>query len=111
MSRMGTALASLALAGGAGLAVAGCASGAAVVHDPASHSATPAATHMAVSCQKIDNGARTLLAKAQGITGSSMQAGLKREVYKAEVQALLTTNVQRGCPADPQLQQSLNALS
>jgi hypothetical protein len=39
-----------------------------------------------------------------------MHAGLKRQVYKDEVQALLTSNVQRGCPADPQLEQQVNAL-
>lgn len=92
------------------LGIAGCGSSGAVVHHPSSHSASPAATHMAVSCQHIDQGAATLLAKARGVTGTSVNADLKRQVYKAETQALLTSNVQRGCPADPQLQQSLNAL-
>jgi hypothetical protein len=65
---------------------------------------------MAISCQRVDQGAGKLLAKAKNVTGTSMHAGLKRQVYKDEVQALLTSNVQRGCPADPQLEQQVNAL-
>jgi hypothetical protein len=89
--------------------LAGCGSGAASpASSPASHAASPRAG--GVSCQRIDHGAGKLLAKAQNVTGTSMQADLKREVYKEEVQALLKANVQRGCPADPQLAQAVKEL-
>jgi len=93
--------------------LAGCGSGAASpASSPASHAASHAASPRAggVSCQRIDHGAGKLLAKAQNVTGTSMQADLKREVYKEEVQALLKANVQRGCPADPQLAQAVKEL-
>jgi hypothetical protein len=95
--------------------VAGCGSVAAhpahrVTHSasaPASAAASP--TPSVLSCQQADRGAGRLLAKAQK-TGTSMQAAMTRQVYEDMVRAVLTVNAQRGCPADPQLQQSLNAL-